>query len=183
MRTAGGADRARDGSARRRVVVILFAVAFLPGVALAQSAPPDQQPVTPETAPDVGTVTPDLTATDPGGKPASKHPPPAPIVPVTPPEPAPVAPIATPADGDTPQSPPPFVDFQEQPATDAPQEPASAGTDAVPGDAPQAPHMPSRRQLCTKPEEGDESVADEMQETMEETTCAAALWLDGLFVR
>lgn len=137
--------------------VVLFVVAFLPRVASAQPPTPTE-PVTPEAAPDVGTVTPDPTTGEPAGQPTPKHPPPVP------------------------DTPPPFVDFSEPPADSGPPEvPASAGVDAVPADAPQAPHLPSRRQLCTKPEEGDDNVVDDVQETMEETTCAAALWLDGLF--
>ena len=205
MRTAERADRACNGACPRRLV-FLFAIAMLPGVALAQAvdsptptstplpaaaveapetprdppaAPESAAPVTPENAPDVGTVAPDPATAEPGGTPVSKHPPPAPVVP--PPTSAPAPSQAPPANAGAPQAPPPFVDFEDQPATEVPQETPSAGTDAIPGDAPEAPHMPSRRQLCTKPEEGDDSMATDMQETMEETTCAAALWLDGLF--
>lgn len=86
------------------------------------------------------------------------------------------------ADPGIPESPPPLVDFDDDPAAATPDETAgNAGTDAVPADAPQAPSAPTRRQLCTKPEEGGDTMVDDMQQTMEETTCAAALWLDGLF--
>ncbi|MGQ0503272.1 MAG: hypothetical protein ACT4P0_11830 [Panacagrimonas sp.] len=41
---------------------------------------------------------------------------------------------------------------------------------------------PRRRELCERPEASDDLVrVGDMQEVLEETTCAAALWLDGLF--
>lgn len=162
---SGGWDRVHGW--RRACLLLVFALG--PAITAAQSpSPPSDEepapvePVAPESAPDVGTLTPDATTADPGGQPADPDPP---AVPPAPPE-----------------APPPFVDFEDPPANTAPPEPAtSAGTDSVPSDAPEAPNPPTRRQLCTRPEEGDDDMVDDMQQTMEETTCAAALWLDGLF--
>lgn len=75
---------------------------------------------------------------------------------------------------------PPVVDFTE-PLREAPGPVAVPGAEAVPADAPQVPRPPTRRQLCSKPDDRGGTVVDGMQVTMEETTCAAALWLDGLF--
>lgn len=167
MRPSSGWNRARDAAWVRRACLLL-ALTLCPGTTAAQTEVPQAdegpvplEPVAPEAAPDVGTVTSDPTTADPGGQPAAKHPP----------DPPPV-----------PEAPPPFVDFEGRPADVPPPDvPASAGTDALPSDAPEAPNPPTRRQLCTKPEEGNDDMVDDMQQTMEETTCAAALWLDGLF--
>jgi hypothetical protein len=127
---------------------------------------PTQQPLSPESAPDIGTTVDEPQSVEPAPTSSGSAVPPAP------------ASSETPA---IPEAPPPFVDFKEPPMETPPATPATAGTDAVPADAPQAPHLPTRRQLCTRPEEGEDTMVDDMQETMEETTCAAALWLDGLF--
>lgn len=198
MRTGRRAQQA--GKAAPAGCAFLFVLAILPSPAFAQpdagpppappstplpveaveaperrkesaSEPAPALPIPPESAPDVGTLSSDPPSVEPAAKPAP--PPPPPVV-------AP-APTPTPADGSVPEAPPPFVDFEEPAVEEPPTSSSSAGTDAVPADAPQAPHMPTRRQLCTKPEEGNDNVVDNMQETMEETTCAAALWLDGLF--
>lgn len=200
MRTGRRAQQA--GNAAPACCAVLFVLAILPGAASAQPAtaadpappstplpaeavqapeprgdspsePAQARPIPPESAPDVGTVSSDPPSVEPAAKSAPTLPPPL-AVPVP-------APTQVPANGSVPEAPPPFVDFEEPTVEEPRASSHSAGTDAVPADAPQAPHMPTRRQLCTKPEEGNDNVVDNMQETMEETTCAAALWLDGLF--
>ena len=63
----------------------------------------------------------------------------------------------------------------------APAGVSAEANEAVPGDAPMVSAPPKRRQLCARPEEEDANMVRDVQEVMEETTCTAALWLDGLF--
>ena len=174
---------------------------------------PRVAPIAPGTAPDVGTVHPDAPSTappddareptDPAGQgkaqpaitgnapPSADQLPP----PVTSPDgetqvpPAAPPAAATPSSPDSPSAPPsppdvapPVVDFHEAPR-EAPGPVAQPGAETVPDDAPQVPRAPTRRELCTQPDDDSDvdTVVNDVQETMEETTCAAALWLDGLF--
>ncbi len=160
-------------------------------------APASQRPIQPESAPDVGSVKPEDPAqppeprndarepTDPadGGKnvpldlgdaPRENAPVTQETAPVSPEAAAPTPILLGPGEA------PPVVDFKEAPR-EAPGPVAVPGADAVPAEAPEVPGPPTRRQLCAKPDDRPDTVVDGMQETMEETTCAAALWLDGLF--
>lgn len=58
---------------------------------------------------------------------------------------------------------------------------ADAG-EAVPGSAPEVPGPPTRSILCARHDAPDDTtMVDDMQVVMSQTTCSAALWLDGLF--
>lgn len=93
-----------------------------------------------------------------------------------PPEPIHAAPVVEAASIASPDAAP-------LPALDAPAGGAAEVEehDELPSEAPQAPGPPTRRQLCARPDEPDANMVDDMQVVMEENTCAAALWLDGLF--
>lgn len=61
-----------------------------------------------------------------------------------------------------------------------PAHPDGRGKDT--GDLDMGEKKPRRRDLCERPEASNDVVrVGDVQEVLEETTCAAALWLDGLF--
>lgn len=175
MRTEFRAGAACTG-ARRLFVLLLGLGLLLPRPAAAADVPDAADPPLSETRMPVlgpGAAS-RLDTVEPADRPtADVSPTPAPA---PPPVRAPVADDAPHA----PETPPPLVDFQE-PLREAPGPVAVPGIEAVPADAPQAPTPPTRRQLCARPDGLGDTVVDDMQVTMEETTCAAALWLDGLF--
>lgn len=67
------------------------------------------------------------------------------------------------------------------PVADSPGQTEISDNEALPADAPESPGPPTRRQLCARPDEPEANMVDDVQIVMEETTCTAALWLDGLF--
>jgi hypothetical protein len=199
MRTEFRAKTACNGARGLFVLLLGFGLSVPVGVRAEDAAAAQVVPIAPESAPDVGSTHPETSPapadngrepTDPaeGGTSVDLQ---FEDAPVTELQPAPEA-DAAPATADTPlpadslpprvtsDEVPPVVDFTEPPR-EAPGPVPAPGAEAVPGDAPQVPGPPTRRQLCAKPDDRGETVVDGMQVTMEETTCAAALWLDGLF--
>jgi len=198
MRTEFRAKTACNGARGLFVLLLGFGLSVPVGVRADDGAAAEAIPISPEHAPDVGSTRSETSPspaegvrepTDPadGGTSADLQFEGAPVTASPPPEgdAEPVTPdLAPPADGLT--APvisgevPPVVDFTEPPR-EAPGPVPAPGAEAVPSDAPQVPRPPTRRQLCAKPDDRGDTMVDGMQVTMEETTCAAALWLDGLF--
>lgn len=124
------------------------------------------------------TRTPDATG---AGAAAGKSP-----EPIATPEVAADRPAAHPSEADreraSAQAPPEPENPPAEPAAEVTPTEAEAPVEAAAAQAQKPKPQRSKSNGCDRPEATDDLVgAGDVQETLEETTCAAALWMDGLF--